>query len=51
MSKRKYWGCEMESKLYWEVINDKTSKRDSLKRHLLGVKTVEDYKIKRGRRK
>ena len=21
--KRAYWGCEMESKLYWEVVKEK----------------------------
>ena len=51
MSKKKYWGCEMESKLYWEAVNDKVNKRESLKRHLSGIETIEDYKTKRGKRK
>ena len=47
-SKRKYWGCEMDSKLYWEVTEELKENRARLIRHLNGVRTVDDVVAKRG---
>lgn len=41
--KRAYWGCEMESKLYWEVVREMNEKKAG--------KIINEYKTKRGKRK
>jgi len=57
--KRAYWGCEMESPLYWKVVKEMKQKVD---KKLLSLKTIEErfkyiqqkkeyeYKTKRGKR-
>ena len=40
--KREYWGCEMESPLYWEVVKEMSKKGEG--------KLINEYKTKRGKR-
>ena len=41
--KRAYYGCEMESKLYWEVVAEMHAKK-------VGETIINEYKTKRGKR-
>jgi hypothetical protein len=40
--KQAYWGCEMESPLYWEVVKEMSKKGEG--------KLINEYKTKRGKR-
>ena len=52
MSKKRYWGCEMESKLYWEVVEEMKQQRAAMLREATGKQRVEDIvKTKRGKRR
>ena len=51
MSRREYWGCEMESKMYREVVKEMNEKRAAMLRKAKGEERVEDVvKSKRGKR-
>ena len=48
---RTYWGCEMESPIYREVVLEMREKREALLRKARGEERVEDVaKSKRGKR-
>ena len=40
--KRAYWGCEMESPIYRQIVREMQAKKAG--------KTVNEYKTKRGKR-
>ena len=42
---RRYWGCEMESNLYWEVVNEMKEKKEAR-----GQQRIETIRVKRGKR-
>ena len=51
MSRREYWGCEMESPIYREVVIEMKEKRAAMLRKATGKQRVEDVvKSKRGKR-
>tara|TARA_R110000796_G_scaffold113793_3_gene225545 strand:+ start:353 stop:496 length:144 start_codon:yes stop_codon:yes gene_type:complete len=44
MKKRKYNGCELSSPLYRQIVAERAKKK-------IKIKTVEEYKPKRGKNK
>ena len=48
---RSYWGCEMESPIYREVVLEMKERREALLRQARGQQRVEDIiSTKRGKR-